>query len=117
MRYVLPFLLCIAASAHAQTPFPKNGKYLPPVEFDRPYTDGPIYITVGKDQTEVRRLCPYTNFGPWPAIACNQLQGKNCVIAMAAYPVIQATGIDPGLVLRHEIAHCNGWGADHKGAR
>jgi hypothetical protein len=42
---------------------------------------------------------------------------QQCAIVMAPDDVITKAGFPPALVLRHEIAHCNGWPADHRGAR
>jgi hypothetical protein len=96
---------------------PQKLKFIPPEEFDRPYTAGPIVMIEAKDQAHVKQLCPDFKFEWGPALACTYMQGATCRITLAAYPVITAAGYDPALVLRHEMGHCNGWGADHKGAR
>jgi hypothetical protein len=90
---------------------------LPPEEYDRPYTDGPIIHMPARDQARVRELCPNMVFNLGVALGCAHLRGKTCIIVMAPAEVIEAAGHDPLTVLRHERAHCGGWPAHHPGAR
>jgi hypothetical protein len=46
-------LLTLAGSAQAQ-----RLRVLPPEEYDRPYTEGPIITIPARDQVHVRELCP-----------------------------------------------------------
>jgi hypothetical protein len=46
-------LLTLASSAQAQ-----RLRVLPPEEYDRPYTEGPIITIPARDQVHVRELCP-----------------------------------------------------------
>jgi hypothetical protein len=50
-------------------------------------------------------------------LACSYKAGTTCKIIIAADAIIRMNGFDPDLVYRHEIGHCHGWPADHKGAR
>src|SRR5262249_60217682 len=40
-----------------------------------------------------------------------------CLVLMLPDEAINAQGVDPQETYRHEIAHCNGWPADHGGAQ
>jgi hypothetical protein len=40
-----------------------------------------------------------------------------CHVIMLPDDVIRATGWTTGLLLRHELAHCNGWPGDHPNIR
>lgn len=100
---------CIATSAQAQL--------LPPEEFDHPY-DGHLMIEHARSEEEVRERCPGGNF-PRHALACARVHkyAPMCIIVKVSDDTLRAHGYDPAVVMRHEIAHCNGWPADHKGAR
>ena len=41
----------------------------------------------------------------------------DCTIHIVDDKVIRAAGYEPDVIRRHEIGHCNGWPADHRGAR
>jgi hypothetical protein len=50
------------------------------------------------------------------SLGCNyKLQQEGCLVIVVADKVIMSYGLDPDVVYRHEIGHCNGWGADHAG--
>jgi hypothetical protein len=87
---------------------------LPPPEFDYEYK-GQMIVTKWNDYSLIRHICK--DIVP-PAVACSYRTyeldtGKpvSCLIILG--PLVW----DDPRTLRHEIAHCNGWGADHKGAR
>jgi hypothetical protein len=99
----------------------RPGLYLtPPLEYDHPYS-GELITVVVDSQDKVRELCPGAKFNPnIGAIACarrgiNSDQGK-CWIIIANDELITSLGHIPDRVRDHEIAHCNGWPADHRGA-
>jgi hypothetical protein len=91
---------------------------LPPMEYDHPY-GGELTIHLAKDQAEVRATCPNSKFPPIGALGCALLHpnGKQCWIVLAPDADIVAVGHTTEIVKRHEIGHCNGWPADHAGAR
>jgi hypothetical protein len=89
----------------------------PPEEFDKPYTAGPILKIEAHSEGQVKKLCPDFKFDWGPALACSYKAGTTCKIIIAADAIIRMNGFDPDLVYRHEIGHCLGWPADHKGAR
>jgi hypothetical protein len=51
------------------------------------------------------------------ALGCSQKIWDMCVIVKVPDAEIIAMGHDPEIFMRHEIGHCNGWPATHKGAR
>jgi hypothetical protein len=62
---------------------------------------------------------------PFPqplAVACAKivLAGTvpiGCELIISPDSIIALAGLTLEFVKRHEIAHCNGWPADHRGAR
>jgi hypothetical protein len=106
-------LLTLAGSAQAQ----KTGRFLPPEAFDHPF-DGRVVIQEAKDYDEVRKLCPGMVFTMEPLGCSYRIPAmKLCAIVKVSDEQIRAAGLDPDVFMRHEIGHCWGWGADHKGAR
>jgi hypothetical protein len=112
LTLALALLVTPAAATAAEGP-----RLVPPKEFDRPFAAKVIVVTA-RDQNHVRELCPKAKFiAGFPALACSYLTSAwDCKIVVAADDVIKAVGFPPELVKRHEIAHCNGWPADHGGA-
>ena len=52
------------------------------------------------------------------ALGCaNYVSSSICAVTMASDEVIEAAGYTAEIVLRHEVAHCNGWPKDHAGSR
>jgi hypothetical protein len=106
-------LALVAASAATAAEGPR---LIPPKEYDRPFS-GTVIIVPARDQDHVRKLCPRAAFNPdFPALACTYREATVCRIVMAPDADIIKAGFPPALVKRHEIAHCNGWAADHWGA-
>jgi len=106
--------LAILAALTAATPAMAQ-KVIPPVEFDHPYR-GDFVILRLKDQAEIRANCGPTTL-PYH-LGCGQRATSGiCVMILATDEFIRSKGWSPEIVLRHEIGHCNGWPADHKGAR
>ena len=118
------------AAAKLKTLSPREArKYiLPPVRFDKPPPDG-VDVTeqVVKSRAEIRKRCPDVKFEPGSDLACSRIlrfyapTGEVtkvfCTIHIVDDKVIRAAGYEPDDVRRHEIGHCNGWPADHRGAR
>ena len=108
MRYFLAraiVLALFATSASAQTYV-----IVPPPEYDRAYK-GHLIISRIDSTTEVGRLCGQAS----PMLSCSQRRDNECNIIMATDDVIRVWGYPVDIVLRHEIAHCNGWPKDHPG--
>lgn len=78
---------------------------MPPAEYDRPY-EGTLEI-VYADPKEIASLCGLTGI----VKACAMTSPGHCRII---FPI--DTGLYPykalGYLMRHEIAHCNGWRHD-----
>ena len=112
----LALTLIVAPAATQSTSAAAEGpRLVPPPEYDRPFAANVIVITA-RDQKHVRELCPQAVF-TGAALGCASLTPSwDCKIVVAADDVIKAAGYPPELVRRHEIAHCNGWPADHPGA-
>jgi hypothetical protein len=100
--------------------FPSRARELrlaPPKEYDHPYTGpGVLRIIYAKSQDEVRQLCPRTVFPKAGAYGCAPSNYEGCVVVIAPEADVKAVGLWMSLLIRHEIAHCNGWPGDHRGA-
>ena len=83
---------------------------LPPVEYDH-YYEGDLTIQIVQTLDELRTACGK------PTLACAFPFEKSCVIIMVDDVVMRTRGWNTGVVLRHEIGHCNGWPEDHPGQR
>ena len=112
---LLTLALVIAAAVPAAAD-PVPLRLNPPKQYDRPYT-GVLVVLRADSQQRVRELCPGTVFGWIGALACADVFGGWCRVVLAQDEVITKAGFPPEILLRHEIAHCNGWPADHKGAQ
>jgi hypothetical protein len=89
---------------------------VPPPEFDYPYR-GELTIVDALDQEQVRAKCPGAKFTIGVALACAIRWPLSCTIVLAPEADLKAAGLPLDLVMRHELAHCNGWPSDHRGAR
>ncbi len=77
----------------------------PPEQYNHPY-DGPVVERV-MPVTEVRALCMSMG-APSSGLACGWVTRDICFI------ILPSDGQAPVPVYRrHEIAHCNGWPANH----
>ena len=113
MKHILAILALVAFAqqAQAQTRIADAAfvkAMTPPAEFD--------ITTRTQDQAETRKLCPI----PFPqplAIGCARTIPVGCELIISPDSVIALAGLTLEFVKRHETAHCNGWPADHRGAR
>jgi hypothetical protein len=112
-------LLALVISAAPAAADPTPLRLIPPEEYDHPYTKGKLIVYVASSPEEVRILCPGAPFhSQIGALGCaHPRESFGCWVVLAPDAYITSRGFPPELVRRHEIAHCNGWGADHKGAR
>jgi hypothetical protein len=91
----------------------KSFPILPPVEYDH-YYEGDLTINMVNTLEELYAACGMqTRF----LLACSSHTRTACLITMVKDEVMRSIGWTTGLLLRHEIGHCNGWGADHAGQR
>src|SRR5262245_58753638 len=86
---------------------------LPPVEYDKHYS-GDLTIKIVPDIISLRAACSTDNE---TMLACAWHNDKSCVIYMVEDRIMRQRGWNTGLLLRHEIGHCNGWPVDHPGQR
>jgi hypothetical protein len=105
-------------------PLVVDRRLLPPEFYDRPYKGNKLTVTRVPTQAEVTKLCPPTVFPH--KLGCAYMTGgqakdesyAECRVILLADEVVASLGFTtPEFVLRHEIAHCNGWPATHIGAR
>ena len=82
---------------------------LPPPEFDHVFK-GELTVKRGT-QNDLRSACPNSFDPSRPALGCAKrlLDGQICVVYILNDIGLQMTGWDYEIVLRHEVAHCNGW--------
>jgi hypothetical protein len=99
----------------APAPRPPQTQYpiLPPPEYDKPY-DGDLTIIMLPTFEALRAACNVYN--P-KMLACARHNAKSCVIYLVEDEVMRTRGWNTGLLLRHEIGHCNGWPGDHPDQR
>jgi hypothetical protein len=110
-------LALLPSLAQAQNLTPNNSYWMPPPEYDKPFTAGPVIVTRG-DEKLMGQLCPKTSFPV--TLGCRVfLSGvpNSCFIVIAKDDILERYGWKYEQVRRHEGAHCVGWGADHPGAR
>ena len=104
---------CMTTAAQAQQP---GWLGMPPDQYDKPY-EGRLIINpveTKEDEQQLRETCRNAEV----PLACAVVWSKTlCEIMMMPDEVLRAAGWDPAIVRRHEMAHCNGWPADHKGGR
>jgi hypothetical protein len=140
MKYTLAaaaLAILLPAAAHAQiiclkvdgkTPEPCEGRHvkpapmpagktlvLPPVEYDRPFRGKLQEIRVPPET--MRALCPKTSMPLTLGCAYPTRDQSECLIIMVSDEIIRAAGWTAEIVRRHEVGHCNGFPADHRGMR
>jgi hypothetical protein len=89
----------------------------PPAQYDHPF-NGDLTIIIAS-MAHVKEMCPPFQPGV-PPVGCSTQDSKPatwCRITIAREEDTKAVGWDFKTILRHERAHCNGWPADHPGAR
>jgi hypothetical protein len=86
---------------------------LPPVQYDRPY-EGDLTIEIVATAEELRMRCKIYDLR---VLGCAFPKEKSCTIILVEDNLMRKRGWHMGILLRHEIGHCNGWSNDHLGAR
>ena len=101
---------------------PIDRRIVPPAAFDGPYK-GNLQVTIVESEADVMKQCPVTSY---PAkLGCAHRRGQigpdgpfaECHIVIANEATTESWGFTLATIYRHELAHCNGWPGDHKGAR
>jgi hypothetical protein len=110
------FVLSLAthASAESDTParFRPGFPVLPPAEYDIPYT-GRLTVKTLATLEELFKECPSIMKN---SLACAKKYSDHCDVFLVDDKIMRAYGWTTKILLRHEIAHCNGWLANHPGA-
>jgi hypothetical protein len=105
---VIPLAIPPAAPAKQQQRY-----ILPPVEYDR-YYEGDLTIKMVESVEELRDAC---GMKAPQMLACSMHTATACLIIMVPDYVMRKAGWTTGVLLRHEIGHCNGWAGNHPGQR
>ena len=85
----------------------------PPVQHDHFY-EGDLTIKIVNTLEELHAICGIET----PSLlACSQRNLNSCVIVLARDEVMRQRYWTTGLLLRHEMGHCNGWTQAHEGQR
>ena len=113
-------LLLATGTAHAgERLIP--GMWMPPAEFDKPYT-GELTILRMATEQDIRDACPDPDWEKsfqGRSTACTRVAPprEQCWILIVSDQALKARHQNYAAVLRHELAHCNGWPVDHKGGK
>jgi hypothetical protein len=107
-----------AVKPNAGVIVPKLKQYmiLPPVQYDR-YYEGDLTIMMVKDVDDLRAACGLNRQAYPNVLACSIQRPRACLIILVDDEVMRKRGWTTGLLLRHEMGHCNGWPGDHPGER
>src|SRR3989442_7646776 len=114
-------LLLATGAAHAGLrPHINGGKqtvryfnWLPPAEFDKPYT-GKLIIRRFETEEEIERICKGS---AKYACAARVADGSACYLFVGNDNVLKRNHVPYEFMLRHELGHCNGWTKDHERKR
>src|SRR5262249_55711364 len=111
-RYYLGYLMLVpmAVNVHAADVDQEKLRIYPPPEFDHPYA-GELQIIYPTTE-EMKKLCPANEFGQRLGCARHPSQG-HCLVVVGPEDELAAIGYSDVIVVRHEIAHCNGWRGNH----
>ena len=88
---------------------PATWPLAPPAKYDHPFR-GRVSITTVATVQEANAAC--AKYGP-RNVACATAINGTCYITMVPDHIINQWGPKAQL-MRHEVAHCNGWPADHR---
>jgi hypothetical protein len=90
-----------------------SGPWLPPLEYDHPYTGKLRIIRADKDL--LFKMCPAPLGLGADQLGCAHPYPieNECVIFLASNDILEITGWSEEILLRHEIGHCNGWPGNH----
>jgi hypothetical protein len=86
---------------------------LPLAEYDH-YYEGDLTIKMVATLEELRAIC---QMDQPQLLACTLRNLNSCVIVLVNDEVMRKRSWTTGMLLRHEMGHCNGWPGDHPGER
>jgi hypothetical protein len=78
---------------------------MPPAQYDRGQYRGRLKIIMVPSRREMYHMCG------GPAMACAYVRRSRCTVLLPS----NVSQIEFDLLRRHELAHCKGWPADHRG--
>jgi len=87
---------------------------IPPKLYDHPYAGNLEMVRIAVE--DIPEVCPNVR----TTIGCTfpYLRENRCVVALIAPELAeQRMHLPYEIILRHELAHCSGWPADHHGGR
>lgn len=96
-------VLALTGAAHAGTPLE------PPARFDHPFAGQLIIHKIARSNVWAECSHDGAHAMRKDAAGCAFLDGDTCTIYLAT----KTRRAPVAAILRHEIAHCNGWAADH----
>jgi hypothetical protein len=104
------FVVAAAFAAAASSVAPAHASDLvPPKRYDVPYRGALVELQVS--QAGVVAACNAIGFAvPRHTAGCSVRSERECLIIYISAPY---KGDTPAQVRRHELAHCNGWPANH----
>jgi len=107
-------LFLTTGTAHAEVLM-----FMPPAKYDKPFTGGDLTIFRVATQQDIRDIClGFNKQKSLPATACSKTnQTTRCYIFVLTDQALKTIGSNYAIVLRHELAHCNGWPEDHAGGK
>ena len=113
-RYYLYVLLALVAAPAGAAPLKGDAYVWPPAEYSHEYK-GNLTVWDLRSQELVKQFCPSIKRAPY--LGCAMNSATECQIFLAPEKDMKEAGFDRDIVLFHEKAHCNGWPANHPGAR
>src|SRR5262249_58987305 len=85
----------------------------PPAEYDH-YYEGDLTIRIVATIEELYAICQLKQPN---LLACTLRNHHSCVIVLVDDDVMRRRSWTTGMLLRHEMGHCNGWPGDHPNER
>ena len=104
-----------SAPPPAPAPKPAPSLILPPPEYDKHYL-GDLTIRLVDSVENLAIACKWPLVRP-NSLGCASVHVDHCIIYLVQDDVMRLRGWNTGIVLRHELGHCNGWPPDHPDAR
>ncbi len=126
LNHVVDAMVRVALLLSALLCSPAFALIEPPARYDYPYRGGTV-VMEQPDLYAIDRVCASIGVSgstPGPTIlGCAKVRGGKCRVVipnrkfLATRPLVKAVGLERfrSILIRHERAHCNGWGNTHPG--
>jgi hypothetical protein len=98
----------------------KKQLLLPPKKYDDMVYREMLTVTVLPTMIATRKTCVHlglVQIPGSPTLACSAIRNDRCDVFIVDNKFLKALALDRDVIFRHEVAHCLGWPADHRGAR